>query len=52
MVLQVVVISDPELMAQALDRAAYPEYIDKPSEPMFYKVVDEVSRSDGRCAKR
>jgi hypothetical protein len=40
---QVVVISDPELTAQALDRSKYPELIDKPSEPMFYKVVDEVS---------
>ena len=39
---QVVVISDPELTAQVLDRSRTPHQIDKPHEPMFYHVVDEV----------
>ena len=41
--LQVVVISDPELATQVLDRARTPHQIDKPHESMFYHVVDEVS---------
>jgi hypothetical protein len=39
---QVVVISDPELAGQILDRSRTPNQIDKPHEPMFYHVVDEV----------
>ena len=39
---QVVVISDPELTGQVLDRSRTPQQIDKPHEPMFYHVVDEV----------
>ena len=42
---QVVVISDPELAAQVLDRSRTPHQIDKPHEPMFYHVVDEVGTS-------
>ncbi len=40
--MQVVVISDPELAGQVLDRSRTPHQIDKPHEPMFYHVVDEV----------
>lgn len=40
--LQVVVISDPMLAAEVLDRSKYPDLIDKPSDPMFYKAFDEV----------
>lgn len=36
------VLCDPELLAQALDRSKYPEFIDKPPDAMFYKIVDEV----------
>ena len=40
---QVVVISDPELANQVLDRSRTPHQIDKPHERMFYHVVDEVN---------
>ena len=40
--IQVVVICDPELANQVLDRSRTPHQIDKPHEPMFYHVVDEV----------
>ena len=43
--LQVVVISDPELANQVLDRSRTPHQIDKPHESMFYHVVDEVMAS-------
>lgn len=43
--LQVVVISDPELANQVLDRSRTPHQIDKPHESMFYHVVDEVIAS-------
>lgn len=36
------VISDPELAGQILDRSRTPHQIDKPHEPMFYHAVDEV----------
>ncbi|CAL5229620.1 g12983 [Coccomyxa viridis] len=39
----VVVISDPELTGQVLDRSRTPHQIDKPYEPMFYHVVDETT---------
>lgn len=42
-VIQVVVISDPELANQILDRSRTPHQIDKPHERMFYHVVDEVT---------
>lgn len=42
-VMQVVVISDPSLMAEALDRTKYPGLIDKPSSTLFYKLMDEVT---------
>ena len=38
------VISDPELAGQILDRSRTPHQIDKPHEPMFYHIVDEVMR--------
>eukprot|EP00884_Botryococcus_braunii_P001148 jgi/Botrbrau1/11033/Bobra.92_2s0006.1 len=34
-------ISDPWLMAEFLDRNKYPELVDKPQEPMFYRSFDE-----------
>ena len=37
-----VVICDPELANQVLDRSRTPHQIDKPHESMFYHVVDEV----------
>lgn len=40
--MQVVVISDPVLAAEVLDRSKCPAFIDKPSDPMFYKAFDEV----------
>lgn len=40
---QVVVISDPVLAAEVLDRSKCPDFIDKPSDPMFYKAFDEVT---------
>ncbi|CAK0784537.1 hypothetical protein CVIRNUC_007741 [Coccomyxa viridis] len=39
----VVVISDPELANQVLDRSRTPHQIDKPHESMFYHVVDETT---------
>ncbi len=39
---QVVVISDPHLAAEVLDRTKTPHMIDKPTEPQFYKMMDEV----------
>lgn len=41
---QVVVISDPALAAEVLDRSKCPDFIDKPSDPMLYKAFDEVSQ--------
>ncbi|BDA44790.1 probable Dynein assembly factor 1, axonemal at C-terminar half [Coccomyxa sp. Obi] len=41
----VVVISDPALAAQVLDRSKCPDFIDKPSDPMFYKAFDETTAS-------
>lgn len=43
-----VVISDPLLAAEVLDRSKCPEYIDKPSDRMMYKAFDEVS-SNPHC---
>lgn len=39
---QLLQISDPWLMAEFLDRNKYPELVDKPQEPMFYRSFDEV----------
>ena len=39
---QVVIISDPDLAAEVLDRTKTPHLIDKPTEPQFYKMMDEV----------
>lgn len=39
---QVVIISDPQLAAEVLDRTKTPHTIDKPTEPQFYKMMDEV----------
>ena len=36
------VISEPELVTQSLDRQLYPEYIDKPS---FYSIINQVQAS-------
>ena len=33
------IISDPELVTQSLDRQLYPEFIDKPS---FYSIINQV----------
>ena len=38
-----VVLRDPGLIALALDRAKYPDLIDKPFSKFFYKLMDEVS---------
>ncbi|CAL8469473.1 g9014 [Coccomyxa elongata] len=43
----VVVISDPVLAAEVLDRSKCPEFIDKPSDPMFYKAFDEEGHIAG-----
>ena len=44
------VISDPELAGQILDRSRTPHQIDKPHEPMFYHAVDEVMCLDSSAA--
>lgn len=37
-----VIVSDPQLVAEVLDRTKTPHIIDKPSEPQFYRMLDEV----------
>jgi hypothetical protein len=39
---QLLQISDPWLMAEFLDRNKYPDLVDKPQEPIFYRSFDEV----------
>ena len=39
---QMVIISDPYFAAEVLDRTKTPHIIDKPTEPQFYKMMDEV----------
>ena len=40
--LQMMIVTDPMLVTQALDRQLYPEYIDKPS---LYSVINQVQAS-------
>ena len=39
---QMLIISEPTLLTQALDRQLYPEFIDKPD---FYSGIDQVQDS-------
>lgn len=38
----VVIVSNPQLVAEVLDRTKTPHTIDKPTEPQFYRMLDEV----------
>jgi hypothetical protein len=40
--MHVLLVSDPQLVAEVLDRTKTPHSVDKPAEPQFYGMLDEV----------